>query len=327
MRKKSTLVAPTRSFRMLNSAVDVRRREEYADVARGLPDLPVFLEPWWLDAVAGPSMWSAVVIERRGVLSVLPYVVRRRLGLSYISQPLLTQHLGPWFSKAPSEINLGLQHQLLDGLAESLPKAFGYRQAWAPEITNWLPWSWRSFKQTSRCTYRVPGGNSVDSVWSQLEGRCRNDIRSAQSRPDFEISRSNDVESVIEVVASVFSRQNLRSPLDDLDFRAFDERLAQGSHRQIFTATVGEKCVAVAYTVQGRAHTYYLLGGTSPESVRGALTACVWKAIEDSLFEGKGFDFEGSMLRPVEQFIRAFSPEQLWMNQLTSVRPLGGWTS
>jgi len=321
------LTSSARSFRALDSPHDVRRREEYTDVARGLPGLPVFLEPWWLDAAAGPSMWSAVVVERRGVLSVLPYVVRRRLGLSYISQPLLTQHLGPWFSKAPSEINLGLQHQLLEGLAETLPNAFGYRQSWAPEIPNWLSWSWRGFKQTSRCTYRVPGGNSVDSAWSRLEGRCRNDIRSAQSHPEFEISRSNDVDSVIEIVASVFSKQNLRSPLDDLDFQAFDERLAQGGHRQIFTATVGERCVAVAYTVQGQAHTYYLLGGTTPKSVRGALTACVWKAIEDSLSEGKGFDFEGSMLRPVEHFIRAFSPEQLWMNQLTSVRPLGGWTS
>src|SRR5437879_3359762 len=83
----------------------------------------IFQQPWWLDAVA-PGTWSAVEIRRGGVLKArLPYVIDRRMGLTLLRQPLLTQSLGPWISPLEGKNVTQLAHQkeLYTELIEQLP--------------------------------------------------------------------------------------------------------------------------------------------------------------------------------------------------------------
>src|SRR5690349_7234170 len=55
-----------------------------------------FEQPWWLDAVA-PGSWGEVVVERQGEpVARLPYVRKRKLGLTVLTQPPLTRFVGPW---------------------------------------------------------------------------------------------------------------------------------------------------------------------------------------------------------------------------------------
>jgi hypothetical protein len=51
--------------------------------------------------------------------------------------------------------------------------------------------------------------------------------------------------------------------------------------------------------------TTYLLAATDAE-VRGAAAVVLWEAIKRASERGTGFDFEGSMLRHVESFVRSF---------------------
>jgi len=64
---------------------------------------------------------------------------------------------------------------------------------------------------------------------------------------------------------------------------------------------------AGAYIVWDSRFTYYLLGG-SDETLRtsGAGSLVLWSAVEAAAERGTGFDFEGSMLRPVERYFRSF---------------------
>jgi hypothetical protein len=62
-----------------------------------------------------------------------------------------------------------------------------------------------------------------------------------------------------------------------------------------------------AYFVHDERWTTYLLGGSDPElRTSGAASLVMWEAIEQAGRRDTGFDFEGSMLRPVERFVRAF---------------------
>src|SRR5206468_10616715 len=62
---------------------------------------------------------------------------------------------------------------------------------------------------------------------------------------------------------------------------------------------------AAGYFVHDERFTTYLLAATDAE-VRGAAALVLWEAVKRAAERGTSFDFEGSMLRHVESFVRSF---------------------
>jgi hypothetical protein len=68
---------------------------------------------------------------------------------------------------------------------------------------------------------------------------------------------------------------------------------------------------AVSYAVWDRNAAFYLLGGGDPELRNsGASSLLMWELMMRARAEADVFDFEGSMLKPVERFFRAFGARQ-----------------
>ena len=66
------------------------------------------------------------------------------------------------------------------------------------------------------------------------------------------------------------------------------------------------------YIVWDENSVYYLMGGGDPLLRRsGATSLCMWEAILFAASLKKSFDFEGSMLEPVERFFRGFGADQI----------------
>src|SRR5690606_38551681 len=90
----------------------------------------------------------------------------------------------------------------------------------------------------------------------------------------------------------------------------------------------GAGLLYIARDVDGRAHagiyvvrdefsSYYLMAGADPAlRSSGAMSYCIWRAIQCASKQGGKFDFEGSMIAPVERFVRAFGAEQVPYFQL-----------
>ena len=100
-----------------------------------------FEQRWWLDAVA-PGEWGEVVVERQGdVVARLPYLRKRKLGLTVLTQPPLTRFVGPWLRPSTGKYatQLGAECELMGELIEKLPPHDAYRGSFAPAVTNWLP--------------------------------------------------------------------------------------------------------------------------------------------------------------------------------------------
>ena len=61
-----------------------------------------------------------------------------------------------------------------------------------------------------------------------------------------------------------------------------------------------------------------MIGGSDPKFKNsGANSLLIWRAIEDSSKHTDAFDFEGSMMEPVERFFRGFGGEPVPYFQLT----------
>ena len=71
-------------------------RQRYAIFCAQIPDLPVFMEPWYLDALA-PG-WQVVLLERGGMdVAAWPYYPKKKGPFRYVTMPLLVRMMGPVF--------------------------------------------------------------------------------------------------------------------------------------------------------------------------------------------------------------------------------------
>jgi len=84
----------------------------------------IFLEPWWLNAVAGPSHGLATISAGKNEKAKMAYVVKQSGGLQRIVMPPLSQFVGPWIeaSSAKYAKQLSQQKDFVEGLLKQLPK-------------------------------------------------------------------------------------------------------------------------------------------------------------------------------------------------------------
>ena len=272
----------------------------------------LFVQDWWLDAVA-PGQWHVVTVEEGGrVIARMPYILRKHRGLTLMDMPLLTPHLGPWLAPLPGKYatRLSRQHQLLDALIRQLPPFDFFSQRFHHRITNWLPFYWQGFEQTTFYTYIIEDLSDLDRVWDGLRSNVKRAIRKA--RKQVGVRDDMGLETFWHLNRMTFQRQGMQPPYD-LDFlNRIDAACAQRNRRRIFFAEDAQGRIhAALYLVWDDQAAYYLMGGNDPDLQRsGAPSLLMWEAIRFAAGVTCSFDFEGSMIPGVERFFRSFGARQ-----------------
>jgi hypothetical protein len=293
----------------------VSKKERYKTLCNQEKSIPIFSQPWWLDCVASKDGWDVCLVEKGGqIMGSMPYVIKNRIGFKLCSMPALTHTLGPWIrpSKAKSAKHLALQKKLMNQLIQQLPDFDYFSQNWHYSQTNWLPFYWQGFKQSNNYTYVIEDLSDLDIVWSGLRENIRGDIRKASDRFNLIVDDNLSVVNFLELNKKVFVRQNKHSPYSDEFVHKLDLSCIENNSRKIFIAIDedGRKHAGV-YLVWDKDSAYYLMGGSDPELRNsGATSLCMWEAIKFAATVVNKFDFEGSMIEPVERFFRAFGAKQ-----------------
>ena len=291
--------------------------EEYRDYVATLDgDLPIFHEPWWLDATCGDSGWDVALAKKDSAIqATLPYQRLSARGIKFQVQPALTPFLGPHIPRGQGShtAELSRQKDLMTALIDDRPDNFNYVQNWSPELTNWLPFYWRGFQQTTQYTYQLTDLSNEDDLWANLRGSIRREIRKATEREGLVVRSDVPLEQFLALNTLSFERQGLRRPYGDDYVERIDQACAERGRRRIFLAEDSTgRPHAAAYLVWDAHRAYYLMGGGDPEvRTSGAASLCMWDAIRFAATVTGSFDFEGSMLEPVERFFRAFGAEQV----------------
>jgi hypothetical protein len=268
----------------------------------------LFQQPWWLDAVA-PGRWAEVTVERGGqTVARLPFVVRGPRRMRVLTQPPLTPFLGPWAARSPGAKyakGLGDEMELMAELEARLPAAAAFRQSFPPSVPGVLPFIWAGYRAEVRYTYRLEGLASEQRLWDGLGGNIRREIRKA--RKCLEVRDDLGIEEFYAAWAKTFHRQRLAAPDRALLERVEAACVPRGARTALFACDESGRVHAVAYVVSDERAAYYLMGGADPDlRTSGASSLLMWEAIMRARSVVDVFDFEGSMLRPVERFFRAF---------------------
>jgi Acetyltransferase (GNAT) domain len=297
----------------LNKVGDTQAGLDFRVLDAFLSEAPIFLQPWWLEASC-PGSWG-YAIARRGetVAAVLPYVLRKdALGGTVLGMASLTQVLGPWLRKSEAKYanQLAEQKDLMTELIDGLPPYILFRQNFHYTISNWLPFYWRGFKQTTRYTYVLEDLTNLDAVWKNMNSNVRSDIRKAQKQ--VRVVDNLGLDCFLRVNELTFQRQGMGLPYSGEYVARLDAACAAHGARKLFFAVDAQGRVhAAAYIVWTKRYAYYLMSGGDPALRNsGATSLLVWEAIRFAATVSQAFDFEGSMVEPVERFNRAFCASQ-----------------
>lgn len=288
-------------------------KDAYRELCEAEPTIPLFSKAWWLDAVAGDN-WD-VVLATKGeqIIGALPYTTRQKWGFSLLTQPKLTQTLGPWVRPSQKSYpkQLAYEKDVLGTLADKLPHCAHYAQNWHCSQLNWLPFYWRGYQQTTRYTYRLNLQTEKETLWKDLQQNIRGDIRKAKERVGVKV-KEGTLNDFLSLNRMVFDRQNQPVPYTPEFVRGLDVAASQRGARDCLIAVDPDgRHHAGAYIVRSGNTAYYLMGGGDPAlRSSGATSLVLWDAICRQPDAIEVFDFEGSMIEPIERFFRAFGAVQ-----------------
>jgi hypothetical protein len=268
----------------------------------------IYQQPWWLDAVA-PGRWGEATVVRDGqTIARMPYFIKRKLGLTALTMPPLTQTLGPWIQRSDGKYanRLAVEQGLMEELISQLPTFDLFVQNFSTETTDWLPFYWAGFQQTTLYTYRLEDLTNVDAIWDGMLHSVRQNIRKAEKLVT--VRTDLGIEPLLELIAQVFVRQDMKSPYSpDLVRRLIAACALNNCGQTFFAEDTRGRIHAALYIVWDDKTAYCVLSGadtTLRNSHAGSLLS--WTAIQFAAKVTKAFDFTGSMIKSLEKHKRSY---------------------
>ena len=276
---------------------------DYRAFCRTAPDLPVFAQPWYLDACAEGGAWDAVLARENGrVVAAWPYFHKRRGPWRYATMPPFVKWLGPYLLP---ELRADPRHEVaaLAALLAQLPPLAAFKQNCYPTLADGQLLRGQSFGHTTAYTYRLGPLRDLARVEAGLHQGIRRDIR--QARRKVHVVHDLSLATFWAVNRLSFTRQGLSVPYAEAQFRRLDGALAAQGARQLFFAVDAQGRVhSVAYLIWDATTAYYHLAGDDPAlRTSGAGILLAWECIRyaSEVLGLNCFDFEGSMLPGVER--------------------------
>lgn len=288
------------------------RRLLYQQFCQQVPDLPVFAQPWYLDAVCEGGEWDAAVVRYGELLvAAMPYFLKRKGPFRYLAMPYFCKYLGPYLH--PEFRALKFEHKFYEQLIGQLPNVHAIKQEFHPSATNWLPFYWQGYHQTTRYTYQINLKEGLDAVYQGFNRNVRRNIKKAEKV--LTIRHDMAPEAFHRMVLLSFERQGLSDPHSLEFFLRHDAALAQHESRTIFCAEDRQGRIhSAAYLIWDGLSSYYHLSGDDPElRDSGAGLLLIREAIRytHEVLQLPVFDFEGSMIPNIEAIRRQFGGRQV----------------
>jgi hypothetical protein len=298
--------------------------EEYKSwaVAQG-EHLPLFLRPWWLDAVCLPDQWQVALARNKEnkIIGVLPFYKFYKKGIPVIGLPFLTPYLGIYLeypSKQKLNSRYDFEKEVLDKLIQQIPRAPYLQQKFFPSLTYGLPFYWQGFRLDWRYTYHLSLQQDEKTIWENMEGSARTQLQKTMKQ--VEIVESQDTRAMYYLVGMTFSRQGKKMPYSMVEFDRLHQAATAHNKGKIYLAVLKENQTPVAgmFLAHDTDTVYNLvLGRNHLLDPGGSIHGILWTAIQHHIGKQQIFDFEGSMLEGPERMFRSFGSIRVPVLQVT----------
>lgn len=243
------------------------------------------------------------------ITGIWPYFKKKKWGFTYITMPPMTPFLGPVLFPVKDNTKLTKtlerKKEILEELESQLPPGFLFKCYVDPDIAYLLPLAQRAYDLTMRYTYRLNLNNPLSSLWSELDQKQRNRLKRAQKL--YDLIEGDDFGLLYDLNDLSFKRQNLQCPYSKEVLKQLGkEVLARSSGKLFFAIDKDKEVQGGIFLINNNRMTHCIVTGRKP-GAKGVIALLVWHAV--SQYKAKEleiFDFEGSMIPPVETFFRSF---------------------
>lgn len=294
------------------------QKHDYRLYSKQHDTLPLFHQPWWLDALARASNleWDVALSRSKDgtIIAAWPYFKGVKLGLDVSLPPVLSSYLGIWIDypeeKWKEETLLSYQNGIVKDLLDQLPEFHLFKQNFNPSFLNWKELYWAGYNQTTHYTYMLEGIKNHDQIFAGFKSNLRTSVKKVGHT--FSIGETNDLSVFYNINKKSWSNQKEKIPYS-LDYlQKLDDALVNNGHRYIrLIKDQDENIVAGTYVVRDNHTAYNLMLGTDPMHRKSrAAEILLWDVIQEMSQHVDRFDFEGSMIEGVSQFFKAFGGSQ-----------------
>lgn len=290
-------------------------KEKYRELVNNEPSIPIFSRDWWMDAVCGEDNWDVLLVEKNNeIIASLPYYMHKKYGLKVIRQPILTQTNGMWLKYPPGQTavnRLSFEKKIMNDMIDQL-LSIGvdwFSQNFHYSITNWLPFYWRGFQQTTRYTYVIPDINTInlDDLFVRFSKSAQRGINRAESIVEVKIGMSAQEFYHYHKMALEKKSQEIIYSWDTFS-RIYNATVPRGYGQNIYAIDYNGVIHSALFVIWDENSAYLLISAVDPDYKNtGSMSLLRREAIKYTSTRTTHFDFEGSMIEGVEYSYRQFA--------------------
>lgn len=291
------------------------KKEKYIEICNNY-DIPLFSQYYWMDAICGEERWDVILIEENGnVLGTLVYFLNNIDGYHEIRKAPLTQNNGIIYYYPDGikyDRRIAFENKVASKIIEKLEELdiIKYRQYFHHTFTNWLPFYWRGYNQSTRYTYIIEDTNNIEEVYANFNGNIRKHIKKAEKI--VKVFNGMTADEFYELNEKTYERQGIDIPYSFDIFEELYKKLSEQDCMEILYAKDENDLIhSAALFAYDKNTVYYLMSGSNEEFRDSqSLTLLIYEGIKIAHKLGKSFDFEGSMKINIERFFRQFGAIQ-----------------
>lgn len=279
-------------------------KNSYLKFCASHKDLPVFYEPWYLNAVCNED-WEGITFEHNGELvAIANYQISKKGIWSLIKMPPLIKFMGLYFTRpVEAKVRKDIWKQYLS----KLPKVDYFSQHLHYNINKEILPTQSSH---NRMSYRLSGIQDLKSTWDKMRGDYRNN-KIPKADDIVCLNSSGNIQDIIDVNIKTFSRQGLPLPVSEAKVHRLHEAFSKKRRCQVLLAQdkKSKEIHSGVYLIWDAQCCYLLMAGDDPKLRKsGSGIWLAWKAIEFASKELglNQFDFLGSMIPSIARVRKQF---------------------
>ena len=269
------------------------------------PEPTLFQTDWWLSAASGGSDERVSVYRDGRLVGWLPFHRTRRSGLIRLRMPPYTRTLGPVLDLPPSktyqrQANL---RRIVRDLTAKLPRHDFFEQALEPNTEYACAFQLAGYECHQAFTFRIPADEPQDALWSALDKKLRNIIRTTASHTNVEDGR--DFDRFLRL-----SRNQPRQVRSTHDYavlqRLYEAAFSRGqAAMRCAVGSTGDQAIALLIWDKSTLY-YWVTARAADPGSSGANSLLVWDSIAFAQSRNLEFDFDGYCSVNAAVFMESF---------------------
>ena len=256
------------------------------------------------------------MVERgEKIIASFPYYKKKIKGIfSHIGMPLLTQKLGPYIDYGANILSnykkISYEHEIYTEFIEKLPKTDSFSVNFDLKYSDWLPFYWKGYKQTTKYTYIIENIKNHDALIKQYSKSKKHPLNKAKDvlSLKYDLPAGQFYKYFEEVVRE--RGDNVGFSLD-LFTRLYNSVYEHNSGKVFYCVDAQNNIHAINMIVWDKESAYYLLAMRKKEyNTSGGTEFLTDESIKYVSQFVDRFDFEGSMIKGVEESYRHYGSRQ-----------------